>query len=104
LKTQGDFETRVKEFLDDPTISKIAKTVFEFPCFFDAEATVDLKIQGKFTIEQLNVLRQAEMKLATPEEIREEEEKRQIHMNHQMIWLQVSNPKNEETKIVEVEI
>jgi len=102
MEAQGDLQERVADFLQDPQISREAAAVLSLPCFFDAEASVDLKIRGKFTNEQLNTLRQAGMKLASPQEIREEERRRQIQMDHKMVWLEVSEPKNEETKIIEV--
>jgi len=102
LKAQGDFETRTKEFLSDPEVFKIAASSLSLAGVFDAKATVDLKVRGQFTNEQLSLLRQAGMRLASAEEIREEENSRQIPIIHQMVWLQGSPQANEPTLEKEV--
>jgi len=102
LAAQGPFQKRTEEFLQDREISKMAASTLSLAGAFNAKATVDLKIRGKFTNEQLNILRQAGMKLASPEDIRQEEADRQIPMKHQMLWLQAAEKNNEETKVIEV--
>jgi len=55
---------RTKEFLSDPEVFKIAASSLGLAGVFDAKATVDLKVRGQFTNEQLSLLRQAGIRLA----------------------------------------
>jgi len=102
LRAQGDYKRRVKEFLVDPEIRKVAAETLSIPGLLDSRAAVDLKSQGKFTTEQLALLTSAGWKLPSPKEIRKEEERRQIPMESKLVWLEEKEPKDEEIKEVNV--
>jgi len=100
FKAQGDYERRVKEFLVDPEIKKMAAEVLCIPGLLDPKAAVDLKSQGKFTTEQFALLTSAGWTLPSPKEIKKEEERRQIPMETKMVWLEEKDPKDDQLRAV----
>jgi len=91
-----DQEARIQELLYHPEVSRVALDTLAIPCNLGPQATVDLKVAGKFTKEQLGLISSTGIKLASGTEVMAEEAARQIPLTREKILVEVSKPRDGE--------
>lgn len=101
VQGNGNVGERIAQLLRKPAISRIAREELSIQCNLGVKATVDLSIAGKFTREQLRIIQSTGIRLANEEEIKAEEELRQIPMTTAKLLLEIKTARENEDIIFE---